>query len=293
MQREYARAGPDPLSPAEGAGRGRDPLSPAADAGLLGIVGGEVRFRHPLVRSGVLQSETLTRRMAANAALADVLTGEPYRRTWHRAQSIIGPDDQVAAELEANAAIALGRGAVMSAIADLQRSAQLTSVSATRGHRLLVAAEQAFGLGRSDLVDQLVREAAGTDLSELDQARTQWLREIFNDGVPGDATRVFELCAVARSSARAGDRDLALNLLLGAALRCWWADRGRQARAAVAGAQHASDRPARARRLGPGRRRCGRRHPAGDGNWAADLESRDPRLRRDEPRLPRPGGAGL
>ena len=208
-------------------------FGPAAEAGLLGTVDGQVRFRHPLVRSGVLQSETLTRRMAANAALAEVLAGEPYRRTWHRAQSIVGPDDQVADELEANAAIALGRGAVISAIADLQRSAQLTSVSAIRGHRLLMAAEQAFGLGRADLVDQLVREAASTDLSELDQARTQWLREIFNDGVPGDAGRVLELCAIARSSAQAGDRDLALNLLLGAALRCWWADTGPAARARV------------------------------------------------------------
>lgn len=208
-------------------------FGPAAEAGLLGIVDGQVRFRHPLVRSGVLQSETLTRRMAANAALAEVLTDEPYWRTWHRAQSIVGPDDQVADELEANAKMALGRGAVMSAIADLQRSAQLTSVSAIRGHRLLMAAEQAFGLGRADLVDQLVREAASTDLSELDQARTQWLREIFNDGLPGDASRVLELGAIARSSAQAGDRDLALNLLLGAALRCWWADTGPAARARV------------------------------------------------------------
>jgi hypothetical protein len=95
------------------------------------------------------------------------------------------------------------------------RSAQLTSTSAKRGHRLLMAAGHAFGLGRADLVDQLVSAAARTDLSELDWARMQWLREIFNDGVPGDATRVFDLCAIARTSIRAGDRDLALNLLLG------------------------------------------------------------------------------
>ena len=216
-----------------GAGLGADVLAPAASAGLLSVGDDQVVFRHPLVRSGVLQSETLTRRMAANAALADVLPGEPYRRTWHRAQSIVGPDDGVADELQANAALALGRGAVMSAIADLQRSAQLTSAPARRGHRLLMAAEHAFGLGRADLVDQLVRDAAGTDLSELDQARIQWLREIFNDGVPGDAVRVLELCAIARESDRAGDRDLALNLLLGAALRCWWADTGPAARARV------------------------------------------------------------
>ena len=159
-----------------------------------------------------------------------MLADQPYRRTWHRAQSITGPDDQIADELEASVAVVLGRGAVMSAIADLQRSAQLTSSSARRGHRLLMAAEHAFGLGRADLVDHLVTAAARLDLSELDYARLQWLQEIFNDGVPGDATRVLELCAIARQSVQAGDRDLALNLLLGAALRCWWADTGPAAR---------------------------------------------------------------
>jgi hypothetical protein len=86
----------------------------------------------------------------------------------------------------------------MSAIADLRRSAQLTGAPALRGHRLLKAAEQAFGLGRADLVDQLVTEAGDADLTALDQARSQWLREIFSDGVPGDAIRVLELCPAAR-----------------------------------------------------------------------------------------------
>jgi hypothetical protein len=208
-------------------------FGPAAEVGLLRIKAGQLRFRHPLVRSGVLQAESLARRLAANAALAEVLAHEPYRRTWHKAQSILGPDDRVADELEANVAIALSRGGVMSAIRDLERSAQLTSSSAARGHRLLMAAEHAFGLGRADLMSQLIAAAARTQLSELDWARMQWLREIFNDGVPGDATRVLELCDIARKSAQAGDPDLALNLLLGAALRCWWADTGPAARARV------------------------------------------------------------
>jgi hypothetical protein len=211
-------------------------LEPAAEAGLLRIEGGHVRFRHPLVRSGAVQGESVLRRHAANAALAEILTGEPYRRTWHKAQSIVGPDDQVAEELEANVVIALSRGGVISAIRDLRRSAQLTTQSAVRGHRLLMAAEHAFGLGRADVMSELIAAAARTQLSELDWARMQWLREIFNDGVPGDARRVHELCDIARRSAQAGDTDLALNLLLGAALRCWWADTGPQARAAVADA---------------------------------------------------------
>jgi hypothetical protein len=158
-------------------------FGPAADVGLLRISDGLLHFRHPLVRSGILQAETLTRRQAANAALAVVLAAEPYRRTWHRAESIVGPDDQIADELEANVAVALTQGGVMSAIADLERSAQLTSASAKRGHRLLMAAEHAFGLRRADLVDQLVSAAARTDLAERDWARMQRLLEVSNDGV--------------------------------------------------------------------------------------------------------------
>ncbi|ADP84582.1 regulatory protein LuxR [Pseudofrankia inefficax] len=208
-------------------------LDPAVGAGLLRVSGRCVEFRHPLVRSGVLQSEPLGRRQSANAALARVLVDEPYRQTWHRAQSVVGPDDDIADGLDAAAAVSLKRGAVMSAIATLERAAQLTTGPARRGHRLLVAAEHAFGLGRADLVSRLIKAAVRNDLDELDWARTQWLREIFHDGIPGDATRVFELCDVARRSAQAGDVSLALNLLLGAGMRCWWADTGPAARARV------------------------------------------------------------
>jgi DNA-binding CsgD family transcriptional regulator len=211
-------------------------LETAVAAGLLRFDDLHVQFRHPLVRSGVLQLETVTRRYAANAALAEILVYEPYRRTWHRAQSVSGQDDEVADELEAAHVVSLRRGSATEAIWALERSAQLTTDSAKRGRRLLLAAEHAFGLGRADLVDQLLTRAARTSLSRLDHARMAWLREIFNDGVPGDAERVFGLCDIALEAIDAGDPDLGLNLLLGAALRCWWADTGSAARARVADA---------------------------------------------------------
>jgi DNA-binding CsgD family transcriptional regulator len=213
-------------------------LEVAMAVGLLRFDGLHVSFRHPLVRSGVLQLETVTRRYAAHAALAEVLTGDPYRRTLHRAQSVSGQDDEVADELEAAHVVALRRGSATEAIWALERSAQLTTDSAKRGRRLLLAAEHAFGLGRADLVDQLLTRAAGTSLSRLDQARMAWLREIFNDGVPGDADRVFALCDTAQEAIDAAEPGLALNLLLGAALRCWWADTGPAARARVTEVAH-------------------------------------------------------
>jgi len=210
-----------------------DVFAPAMATGLISTASGRLSFRHPLVRSAILQGESIARRQAANAAVADVLTDDPYRRTWHLAESIVGPDDSIAALLEANSTLALQHGAVMSAVRDLERSAQLTTDSPVQGRRLLLAATHAFALGRSDLVDHLVRAATRTSLTDLDWARVHWLREVFNDGIPGDAARVQELCDIATRAADAGDVGLALDLLLGAALRCWWADTGPAARARV------------------------------------------------------------
>ncbi|WP_405883245.1 AAA family ATPase [Streptomyces sp. NBC_01136] len=207
-------------------------LAEACAVGLVGVDEGRVRFRHPLVRSGVLSSETSGRHRTAHAALAAVLADEAYRSTWHRAMSIAGRDDEAADALQFNVAVALERGAVIDAIRALERSAQLTRDSARRGHRYLLAAEHASHLGRSDMVDHFIQATSRTELSALDRVRREWLREIL-EYVPGDTARVLELCDNARRAVEAGERDLALNLLVGAALRCWWGDAGAVARARV------------------------------------------------------------
>ena len=206
---------------------------PALSVGLLRNERGTLVFRHPLVRSGILRVEPLTRRQAAHRALADEV-GDPFSRTWHLAQSIIGPDEQVAQMLEDSARSLAARGALMPAVTNLERAAQLTRSSEGRAGRLLSAAQHAFELGRADLVGELLESARRGELTELQGAKLEWLREILHDGNPGDAARVFELCDWAGRSAAASNLDLSLDLLLGAALRCWWADTGPQARARVA-----------------------------------------------------------
>ncbi len=208
-------------------------LAAATDAGLVLVGGGTLTFRHPLVRSGILQTETVVRRQAAHRALADVLVTDRYRRTWHRAQSIVGPDDRVADELEETVPESLGRGAVMSAVASLERSAHLTSSTSRRGRRLLQAAQHAFEVGRPDLVSRLTGEAADADLSDLDLVRRDWLTELLNDDVRADPGRVVALCSSVERAASAGDLDLALDLLILVSLRCWWADVGDAARKRV------------------------------------------------------------
>jgi tetratricopeptide (TPR) repeat protein len=210
-------------------------FKPAVLAGLVTESASSVGFRHPLVRSGVLQRETLTRRHAAHRALAEVLAADRYRQTWHRAWSMIGPDDQVADELAATVPDSLRRGAVMSAVSGLERSAQLTTSSGRRGERLLQAAGHAFGAGRADVVARILREAADIDLTDLDQARLAWLTEALNGDVSASPAGVRQLCESARKAHELRDVALALNLLLCAALRCWWADSGAADRRRVVG----------------------------------------------------------
>ncbi|GAA0526925.1 LuxR family transcriptional regulator [Paractinoplanes ferrugineus] len=217
-----------------GVGVSTECLEPAAESRLVAFDHVGVRFRHPLVRSGVLYNERLRRRQAAHAAMSEVLRFEPYRQVWHQAQSVDGPDDDVAARLDDSHVESIRRGSVLSAITALQRSAQLTSDPETRARRLLLAAQHAFGLGRADLVHRLVDAAEINDLSDLDQARAEWLRELFSEGKLGDSARVRELCALATRSAESGGLDLALDLLSSAALRCWWAVSDQSERAHVA-----------------------------------------------------------
>jgi hypothetical protein len=208
-------------------------LEPAVVAGLITKTVSNITFRHPLVRSGILQRESLERRHAAHRALADVLTTDRYRKSWHSAWSIVGPDDEIADELAATVPDSLRRGAVMSAVSSLERSARLTTLPKRRGERLLQAALFAFGAGRADVVARILREASEVDLTELDQVRFSWLTEALNGDVAADSVRVRELIRNAEMAVSFEDNGLALDLLLSTGLRIWWADSGSEDRARV------------------------------------------------------------
>jgi hypothetical protein len=75
-------------------------LEPAVAAGLMEIDGEEYRFSHSLVRTAIRQEASVSQRHEAHAALADVLAGQPERRVWHRAASVVGTDEGLAGELE-------------------------------------------------------------------------------------------------------------------------------------------------------------------------------------------------
>ncbi|MFC8720361.1 AAA family ATPase, partial [Kitasatospora sp. NPDC057198] len=99
-------------------------LAPAEAQGLLRVdlAAGRVAFRHPLLRSALVDRAPLADRLAAHRALAGAYgPGEPLRRAWHRALAATGRDADAAAELAAAAGAAASRGGHTGASAAYER----------------------------------------------------------------------------------------------------------------------------------------------------------------------------
>lgn len=196
-------------------------LDVARSSGLILVEQSSIRFRHPLVGAAIHRSASIARRQAAYAALAKVLVGDPDRSVWHRAASVLGPDEDLATEVEAVALRAHQRGTIDTAAAALRRSAELSEVPARRGRRLLRAAELVFELGDVDLGGRLLRSAEALEIEPLDRVRLEWIREFSDDRLVGGTDRVEALIELAELARAGGDSELALHLLGRAASRCW------------------------------------------------------------------------
>ncbi|MFH8625988.1 AAA family ATPase [Streptomyces vietnamensis] len=135
----------------------------AVTAGLLDIdaLSGDLVFRHPLVRSTVVQMATPNERRAAHAALAQVHRDDIERRATHLAASTVDPDEEVAAALEAAADSATRRGGALAAITWLTRAAELSESREQRSRRLGSAAYIAGHSGMLEHAQQLLRSGTG------------------------------------------------------------------------------------------------------------------------------------
>lgn len=121
---------------------------------------GEFVFRHPLIRSTVVQMATPNQIRAAHAVLAQVHHEDVERHGTHLAASTVDPDERVAAALEAAAESATRRGGALAAVTWLTRAAELSESHADRSRRL---GDAAFVAGHAALLDrarQLVRSDA-------------------------------------------------------------------------------------------------------------------------------------
>ncbi len=119
-----------------------DALAPAERVGLIRVDRGasRVTFRHPLIRSAIVDLATAEERRAVHRGLATYHSGEAARRAWHLAEAATGPDEDVAALLQGVAHVNLWRGDSVGAIGELLRAAELSPAGPDRARRLAEAA---------------------------------------------------------------------------------------------------------------------------------------------------------
>jgi DNA-binding CsgD family transcriptional regulator len=122
--------------------RGGEGLGPAERDGLVHAdeSAEQLTFRHPLIRSAIVELSTSEQRRHAHAELASRLAGQPERHAWHLAEATDEPDERVAALLQGVAHANLRRGDSVGAVTELLRAAELSPSGKGRGERLAEAA---------------------------------------------------------------------------------------------------------------------------------------------------------
>jgi DNA-binding CsgD family transcriptional regulator len=198
-------------------------LAPAELDGLVEVEAGRgrLRFRHPLIGSGVLAATTSGDRRAAHRALADVLAHQADRRAFHLAEATVTPDGRVAALLEQAAHLVLRRGDAVGAVSALTRAAHLSPDGPDRARRLAEAAYVgADAAGALSTASELLEDARRADPrleGSLRAAAAAVMLVLNSDGTAETAHRLL-VGAIESGEHRddAGDRALvdALHLLL-------------------------------------------------------------------------------
>ena len=113
-------------------------------------------FRHPLLRSTVLELATAAELLEAHGALADALPVRDRERVWHRSASIVGADSDVAHELARLAEADRHRLGYAAASAALERACDLSPDADLAAQWLAAAAHDAFLAGDVARVRALV-----------------------------------------------------------------------------------------------------------------------------------------
>ncbi len=192
----------------------------AVAAGLLEVdpAGGDFVFRHPLIRTTVIQTATPNQRRAAHAALARIHVDDVERRATHLAAATVDPDEEVARVLEAAAGSAVRRGGAGAAVAWLSRAAELSETPGERSRRI---GDAAFAAGHAGLFDQaqrLVRADRAPDADDPPVAvLTSAYLTLFEDGDVRHAHRQVSAtvaCLREREPDRTSDELTRLVILL-------------------------------------------------------------------------------
>jgi DNA-binding NarL/FixJ family response regulator len=136
-----------------------DVVAPAIDVGVLELVGGRVRFTHPLLGSVVYADAPEHRRRSVHRALASVVD-EAEQRGWHLALATERPNERVAATVASAAVAAAARGAPETAAELAEQARRLTPRSRRdlRARRALDAAVYAWSAGDAKRSETILLE---------------------------------------------------------------------------------------------------------------------------------------
>ncbi|GLW70665.1 LuxR family transcriptional regulator [Kitasatospora phosalacinea] len=177
-------------------------LAPAEAQGLLRVdlATGRARFRHPLLRSAVVDRAPLADRLAAHRALAAAYgPGEPLRRAWHRALAATGPDARAAADLAEAAATAASRGGHQGACAAYERAARLSPDPVLARRWTVEAVEAALEAGEVERAERLALAADRPDADPVTRAHLLFARgvaEFWRDENASAHARLTEAAAL-------------------------------------------------------------------------------------------------
>ncbi|WP_412520694.1 AAA family ATPase [Actinomadura madurae] len=161
---------PSLLGAASTFGVGLADLEEAERARLVEVSGRTIAFRHPLIRAAAYQGAVAARRLAVHRALAES-ADDMDCRARHRASAALGPDEDVAAELEDAAVRARCRTGYGTAAALYRQAADLTPDPPARAARLGAAADLVLLAGRLDEAEELAVQAEGLGPASADRAR--------------------------------------------------------------------------------------------------------------------------
>jgi DNA-binding CsgD family transcriptional regulator len=187
-------------------------------------VGPAITFRHPLIRSAVYYRASGVDRRRIHGALAAAShpDRDVDRRAWHRAAAAVGPDEEVADELEQSARRAQRHGGQAAAAAYLTRAAELTPDPHRQAERLLGAAQAELAVGSPAIAQALVDRATPLLPDELGRARAQRLQGAIRFAL-GEGGETPAILLRAARALEALDVRLARETLLEAVEAAHWA----------------------------------------------------------------------
>ncbi|MRH92381.1 AAA family ATPase [Nocardia sp. SYP-A9097] len=175
---------------------GQADLPPAERAGIVRVNPhtGRMEFRHPLIRSAVIEQSSSEERRHVHRILAEAFADQPQRRAWHLGQAAIGPDEEIAASLETLSQNMIRHGDSRRAAAAMLRAAELSPADSDRARRIARAAYLGASI-TGDLADtaRLLSQANRTDARDTPslEAAVAAAAQLLND--EGDATTAGRL----------------------------------------------------------------------------------------------------